>query len=305
MLYSHGQYELWTVAWEGMNKEVSHADLIQLSVARGPSPEQLGEAQAVQELRPLLNDVFDPKQPGRLATWRAMTRSYMIHDPEAGYVLFGCVAPEYLPGSVPLLPAIFVSAEGRPGTWRYLGILKPEPKEESERRDRPVWSDGGGIVHLANGRWRIYLNGYNRGIGAAEAEKLEGPWKFLRDAKGEILDLTPQRGGIFPGVLRVSEDEWHMWVSDTWPVKEIRHLWSKDGLAWELYGRQPEITQESIGGRPIKCLRAYVDADGKHIVGLLSIAGKWKGDDETWVCHRSRMPAGPPLEKDATSQPAK
>ena len=37
MLQRNGQYELWTVAWEGMNKAASHADLIQLTVARGPS----------------------------------------------------------------------------------------------------------------------------------------------------------------------------------------------------------------------------------------------------------------------------
>jgi len=306
MLRLDGVYELWTSPWLGMNREATRGESIQLTVARGPRPEQLGDVVNVQDLRPLINDVVDPQQTNRLAPWRALTRSYMIHDDQVGYVLFGCVVPEYFPGTVPLLPAIFTSPTGASNTWTYLGILKPEPKEESDRRgNSPVWSDGGGIVHLSNGRWRAYLDGYNTGISVAEADQLEGPWKFLRGATNELVDVTRRysvdlHGGVgFPGVLRVSDTEWHLWISDGWPVKAIWHLWSKDGLDWNLYGRQPEITPHSVGDRPIKCLRAYVEPDGKHIAGLLSINDKWKNGEETWVCYLSRIPVGPPTEASA------
>jgi len=291
MLRRNGAYELWTIDWDEKNDNASRARDIQLTVARGPSPERLGDTQVVEHLRPLLHDVADPRRPERLAEWRAMSRSYMIHDLQVGYVLFGCVTPEYFPGTGSLLPAILVSPDGRPGTWKYLGILQPEPRQESERRARPVWSDGGGIVRLPDGRWRVYLSGYVDGITAAEADRLEGPWTFLRNRRGQIAALTPQQG-LFPAVLRVSDDDWHLWMSHGWPVREISHLWSRDGLAWRPYGRQPEITRARDAGPAIKCLRAYATDGGRQIAGLLSVQGQWQGED-AWVLYQSRMPAGP------------
>jgi hypothetical protein len=219
-----------------------------------------------------------------------MTRSYMIHDPEVGYVLLGCVTAEYLPGTTSLLPAIVVSPDGRPGTWKYLGILRPEPRRESERRAHPVWSDGGGIVRLRDGRWRVYLNGYVGGVAAAEADRLEGPWTFLRDDRGQIAVLAAS-DGIFPAVLRVSDDDWHLWISRAWPVREIWHFWSRDGLAWRPYGQQPEIVRGD--GPAIKCVRAYAADGDRRIAGLLSVLARARGEED-WVPYRSRMPAGPP-----------
>jgi hypothetical protein len=290
MLHRNGGYELWAIGWEQKNETATRARDIQLTVARGPSPERLGDRQVVEHLRPLLHDVTDPRRPGHLPEWRGMSRSYMIHDPQVGYILFGCVTAEYLPGRTSLLPAIVVSPDGRPGTWKYLGILQPEPRGESERRAHPVWSDGGGIVRLPDGRWRVYLNGYVRGIAAVEADRLEGPWKFLRDERGQIAVLAAD-DGIFPAVLRVSDHDWHLWISHAWPVREIRHLWSGDGLAWRPYGQQPEITRG--GGPAIKCLRAYVADGGRQIAGLLSVQRRPQGEED-WVLYQSRMPAGPP-----------
>ena len=202
--------------------------------------------------------------------------------------------------TVPLLPAIYTSPTGEPHTWKYHGILKPDPLEESLKRKSPVWCDGGGLVRLSDGRWRLYANNYLENVvSAAEAPSLDGPWKFLRDDKGQIRNLTscysdPTHGSAFPSVLRVSDHEWHLWLSNGWPVREIYHLWSTDGLDWKLYGKQPELTPAMFEGHDIKCIRAYLDPDGKHIVGLLSIDHDWKGQGNQWVSFKSRMPVGPP-----------
>lgn len=45
-------------------------------------------------------------------------RGDMRYDNQAGYIHFGCVRPDYLPGTVSLAPAILVSKTGEKGTWR-------------------------------------------------------------------------------------------------------------------------------------------------------------------------------------------
>ncbi len=303
------QIELWNVQWDGMNPAGTIAERNPLTVVRGPDLEHLGPEIVVQQLRPLIDDVADPKNPAAtggkpsLAPGRAMTRPAVIYDSKEGYILSGCVVPEYLPGTAPLLPAIFTSPLGEPGSFKYHGILKPEPLDLSLKRGSPVWCDGGGVVRLPGGTWRLYANNYLENyLSAAEAPTLGGPWKFLRDSEGKLRNLTARyadakHGTEFPSVLRVSEKEWHAWVSNGWPVREIHHLYSTDGLDWVPYGQQPEITPESVGGRDIKCIRAHVSADGKQIVGLLSIFEKWSDGEAQWVSHVSRMPVGPPPAK--------
>ena len=229
---------------------------------------------------------------------RGFTRPALTWDAQEGYILLTCVCPDYQPGSVPLLPALLVSQTGAPGTFRYLGRLKGDVELEASLRT--VWSDGGSLVRLEDGRWRIYLNGFGPTLSALESGTLAGPWTFVRDAAGAYRELLPDfprkanYAGCFPTVLRVAADNWHLWISDTWPPQAIWHFWSRDGLKWTPYGTQPEITRAVVGGREIKCLRAYLDADGRQIVGLLSVWQRQPDGKRGWVLHESRMPAGPP-----------
>ena len=282
-----GQYELWHNTWD--EGDISRRQIV---VNRGPDVRHLGPAQAAFDAS-TINDVFEVKAPDTIASGRGYTRPFMYYDNQAGYVLLTCVCPAYIPGSVPLLPALCVSKTGEPGTWIYKGKLKGEPLDEAAKR--LTWSDGGTLMRLDDGRWRIYLNGFGQKVAAIESDTLDGPWKFLRDAGGTIRELLPgDNGGPWVDVLRVRPDEWHLWLTDTWPPQAIWHFWSRDGLTWQLYGRQPEITRAAVGGHGIKCMRVYLDPDGKTIVGLLSVWSKAEDGKPGWVLHVSRMPIGPP-----------
>ena len=286
------RFELWRNTWGKPG-----AAERRIVVRRGPSLDRLGPPIPVLDGR-AIDDVPDVKTPGRLSPTRGFTRPFMAYYDDVGYVLLACVCPDYRPGSVPLLPVLCFSKTGEPGSWRYGRKLTGEPATLAAKRR--IWSDGGSIVRLGGGRWRIYLNGFGQTVAALESDSLAGPWRFLRDTAGEIRELlpsfprAPRRGGIFPTVLRVGPNEWHLWIVDTWPPQCVFHYGSTDGLSWRTYGLQPEITRAAVGGLGIKCLRTYLDPGGKHIVGLLSVWRKQKDGTKTWTLHTSRMPVGLP-----------
>ncbi len=286
------EYELWQNTWGD-----GGAPDRQIIVHRGPALDQMRSPQTACD-GTMITDVPNPKKPDELSTLRGYTRPAMCWDPELGHVLLTCVCPDYMPGSVPLLPAVLVSTTGEPGTFKYLGKLKGDLAAEAAKRN--IWSDGGSLIRLKDGRWRLYINGFGTVLSTLECDTLTGDWRFLRAADGAVREFlpdfpkAPNRGGCFPTVLRVAEDNWHLWITDTWPPQSIWHYWSRDGLTWKAYGRQPEITRAAFGGRGIKCLRAYLDPDTHEIVGLLSVWGNIGDSRKEWVLHQSRMPSGPP-----------
>lgn len=285
------QYAVWQNTWGEQPNERN------IVVQRGPSLTTLGPPEVVCPPT-LITDVADPKHPGQVAPTPGYTRPALTTDPTLGYVLMTCVCPDYLPGSVPLLPALLVSPSGDPGTFKYLGLTTGDIAEEAAKRK--IWSDGGTLVHLASGRWRMYANGFGTVVAALESDTLTGPWRFLRDDQHGIRGLlpdfpkAPNRGGCFPTVLRVDEHNWHLWITDTWPPQAIWHYWSPDGLAWRSYGQQPEITRAAVGGHGIKCLRAFVDPATGDLIGLLSVWGRHADGQPGWVLHQARMRPGPP-----------
>lgn len=295
-----GTLEFWRGApLNDLNDDDQSHKVEALVVRRGKSLDALGKPEVVAVMRDLINDV--PRldgQPG-LAPGRAFTRTFITYDEPAGYVGLVCSHPEYR-GHY-LHPALIVSPTGRSGTWRYLGKLKGEPATEVQRRR--VWSDGGSIFRLPDGRWRIYLNGYGKdpsSVVALHADRLDGEWAFLKDDAGAIRQLTPtipsaggHSVGPFPNVLRVSPTEWHLWIGDRWPPDAIWHFYSTDGLQWQLYGRQPEIIRRDHEDN-IKCLRAFLAPDGKTIVGMLSVMSRERFEDNgRWHTHWSTLPIGP------------
>ena len=92
-------------------------------------------------------------------------------------------------------------------------------------------------------------------------------------------------------MLRLGEQNWQLWLTDTYPPQAIWHYRSTDGLTWTRFGRQPEITRAVVGQRPIKCLRTYYDAGRKEIVGLLAVWETRPGGGKCWRPYVSRMPA--------------
>jgi len=297
-----GLYEMWQNGW---GPGISDRDI---RVRRGMSIGKLGTQESVFD-GSLIDDVpvpalprsLEAKEPWELSPVRGYTRPSMIHDSENGYVLMACVCPDYQPGSVTLMPAILTSPTGQAGTWTYHGMITGEPQEEQAKRGSPVWSDGGSLFRLSDGTWRMYVNGFGQTLAVLHAKSLDGPWLFVRENNGAIRELIlPNDGwgpehGCFPHVLSISESEWHFWVSDRWPCQSVWHFWSRDGLTWEPYGRQPEITRSAVNGHGIKCLRTFASADGHRIVGLLSV---WTEEPErgqkSWQLHLTTMPVGPP-----------
>lgn len=281
------EYELWHNTW-GDGGATDRC----MKVYRGPSLNQMKDDGPVFN-GTLITDVPDPKNPAQLSDLRGLTRPFMLHDPEYGYVLLACVCPGY---QAPLLPAIFLSKTGMPGTFQYLGKLKGDPAIEAAKQ--AIWSDGGSLLRLKDGRWRIYLNGYGQVLAALESDKLDGEWKFIRDG-GTIRELLPDfqktanAGGCFPTVLRVAEDNWHLWISDKWEPQSIWHYWSPDGLTWKQYGQQPEITRAAFNGRVIKCLRAHLDPESGNIAGLVSVWGSDK-EEGKWIMYMSSMSGAKP-----------
>ena len=305
VIIRNGQYELWrgSLIFKGTNTEGRLAPNYQKAqvnervciVSSGPDLHSLAKAESRFDAA-LINDVSPPKAPGILSQDRGFTRTSMSWFPGMGYVFYCCVTHGYSPGAVPLLPAIMVSKTGQPGTWRYLGKMKGDPSMEAAKR--VIWCDGGSIHRLDNGRWRAYLNGFGQVAAAVESDKLDGEWKFVRDHAGNIRELLPDfpkgpgGSGVWIHVLRVTDEEWHMWLTDTWPAQAIWHFTSRNGLDWKAYGRQPEITRRSVGGHGIKCMRTFIDPKEKKIVGLLSVWGKIGDRPSGWVLHASHLPLG-------------
>ncbi len=288
-----GGIEFWANGW-GPKGAVERT----IFVRRGPTIDTLGDEEIMFDGM-LINDVPDMKDPGKLAPGRGFTRPYMMYDAEVGYVLLCCVCPDYKPGSVPLLPALVVSETGEKGSWKYLGKLKGEPQTEYETRHKKtkqhIWSDGGTIIRLKDKRWRVYLNGFGQTMAVLESDRIEGPWKFRRDGKGKIIEFltafprTPRRSGIWLNVLRIADDNWHVWLTDTWVPQSIWHYESKDGLTWKPYGKQPEITRAAVGNRGLKCLRTYYDRHTRNVVGLLAVWTTKPDGSKGWMPNVSRM----------------
>ncbi len=292
-----GGIESWANGW-GPKGAIERT----IFVRRGPQIDQLGDEEMVFN-GTIINDVPDMNDPSKPAPGRGFTRPYMMYDPDVGYVLLCCVCPDYKPGSVPLLPALVVSKTGKTGTWKYLGKLKGEPQTEYETRlkqtKRHVWSDGGTIIRLPDKSWRIYLNGYGPTMAVLESKTLAGPWTFRRDRQGRIQEFltafprAPRRPGIWLNVLRLADDNWHVWLTDKWVPQSIWHFQSPDGLTWKPYGKQPEITRAAVGHRGLKCLRTYYRGDTREVIGLLSVWTTKPDGSKGWMPNINRMQIKP------------
>jgi hypothetical protein len=120
-----GEVELWANEW-GPDSSANRT----IFVRRGPAIDKLSSKEIMFD-GTLIDDVYALDGSGDLAPTRGFTRPYMTYTPEDGYVLLCCVCPDYLPGRTYLLPALVASKTGKPGTWRYLGMLKKRGQPEN------------------------------------------------------------------------------------------------------------------------------------------------------------------------------
>ncbi len=280
-------YDLWYNSWGG-----AEAKKHQILRSRGPSLDNLSQPVTVCD-GTIISDFLDVKNPPMLSENRGFSRfSTILQDKEYGYVILCCACADYTPGSTSLFPVILVSKTGEPGTFKYLGKIRGEPADLDAAKT--IWCDGGTLMRMESGKWRMYLNGFGTILSAIESDTLEGNWKFIRNEKGDIREIisdfpsTDSRKGCFHQVLKVSDGNWHMWMTDKWPPQAIWHFCSADGLSWKLYGQQPEITRKAVNYHGIKCIRVFLSEDGKELIGLLSVYKPEVG----WILYESRMPSG-------------
>lgn len=263
-----------------------------------PDLEQRSEPQQVLDAA-AIDDVFDPQQAGVLAEGRMFSRSSVSYHEGFGYTLLACVTSAYQPGQLPLIPALFFSATGKPDSWQYMGQLPGEPAAFAA--EHYVWSDCGSIFRMDDGSWRIYLNGYGVHLGLLTSQTINGPWQFLRSENQQIRELaaaltrqnSSHHGFAFPTVVRINANEWHAWFSEGWPGRHIWHLYSNDGIDWKLYGAQPEITRAAVAGKPFKNIRVYWDAEASVVVGLLAVWDQMYNGEDGWVLYRSELKLTP------------
>lgn len=242
----------------------------------------------------LITDINDPSNPQKPANLIQMARTSMHYDPENGYVsmqsLFPGKASDYPKRS--LIPGIFSSPSGKPDTWKYHGKLKGEPSdyEKDMKNKKKRWIGEGSIVPVGENRWRIYLGGYGVPLAVAQSDSLDGPWRFLKDRRGNIKNIIdkPWKGnGCFPYVLKVSENEYHVWITEKWPTGPVWHYTSENGLDFKPYGLQPEITLSAVQAQGIKGIRAFLCPDKNVIYGLIPFS---KGSG--WEIYQSAIPTG-------------
>lgn len=234
----------------------------------------------------LVDDVMDPDRPGKKASCVKMARTSIYHDKEVGLVCMNSLfaGPDRAYAKRTLVPAIFSSKTGKPGTWKYHGKLSGEPAVY-EKQKKGRWIGEGSIVRTKKG-WRVYLVGYGPVLAVAESKSLDGPWKFVRKG-GKLADILPgMKGACFPYALKVSDKEYHLWVSRKWPTGPVYHFSSSDGLRFKPYGKQPELSASSVGSKAMKGIRAFLSSDGKTIYGLVPFSKRG------WVIYQSTMPIG-------------
>ena len=249
----------------------------------GKNPTQFTPAGVVFTHK-MINDVFG--KDGELFPKRRLTRPYISWDAREGFVGIIHVCADYGPVDGRVYPALVRSKTGAAGTWTYHGKLKGEIWDlYGDQSNQPRWADGGGFFYrpefpaevntrqpLAN-RYVFFSNAYPGPDCMAILYSGDGAtWRFHRDDKGEIVNLIPMLKGktlIFPHVVQMNDQGWTMFLSELWPPVAIWRLWSPDGLAWNLFGQQPEVTKPD--DLMIKNLNGWYDPEAKVLHGYLSV----------------------------------
>jgi hypothetical protein len=186
------------------------------------------------------------------------------------HIVLAAIGPKYQGGSE-LFPALFVSPDGRPGTWKHLGPPPGDPAEwvkKAREINGRFRVEGGSIIELKDGSLRMYIYGFtdpkelagkkpkpvkkgrkkgkkprgvplfNNNIFIAEAPKPEGPWRFRRDMRGRCIGIT---GGlsenckwVFPNVMQIGAHGYMLTGVDKWPPSSTWAAFSRDGVKFSL-----------------------------------------------------------------------
>jgi hypothetical protein len=213
-------------------------------------------------------------------------------------MVYGSIGPRYRGGASELYPVLFIKKKG--GEWAYAGPPTGDPAaflQEARKAGATVRCEGGGLVQLADGRLRLYAHGMldpvqveaavkggrvaSSRILIAEADSVDGPWRFLRDKVGNVVDVTEGSGipWLFPQVQALGEDGFLLTGADQWPPNRIYGAYSADGVQFRLPvdggGRAVPLmakTDVRPDARFCKILRGVWDPEQKRLVFISNIS---------------------------------
>ncbi len=248
-----------------------------------------------------------------------ITRASCAVLKDGTHVVLCAIGPKYQGGSE-LFPALFVSPDGKPGTWKHLGPPAGDPADwiaKARAINGRFRIEGGSIFDLGDGKLRMYIHGFKdpldlgaaptkrgkKGKGGpslnsnsmfiAEAPKIEGPWRFLKDRSGRCIDitkgLTTDCKWLFPNVMKIGEHGYMLTGGNAWPPTSTWAAFSVDGIHFEIphvpgQKPQPVIRPADISPKAtsMKVLRgAYNPANGMfEAVANISSKG--------WHVHHSK-----------------
>jgi len=251
-----------------------------------------------------------------------MTRASAAVLRDGTHVVLAAIGPAYAGGSE-LYPALFVSRNGVPGTWRHLGPPAGEPAEwlvKARRLNGQFRIEGGSILELQSGRLRMYIHGfcdprrldallaalpeggpvsparlYAGTVFIAESDAIEGPWRFLRDADGACVDivngLAPGCNWLFPNVMRIGEHGYMLTGGDQWPPTGSWAAFSADGIRFRCLalpgGPVPPVLRPSDilpGATAMKVLRGAFNPETGHFDAVATVGSA----DGRWQLYHSR-----------------
>jgi len=152
------------------------------------------------------------------------------------------------PFSTGYVPSWATSDDGL--VWNYQGKFKIDgdyPYNFSSsaslivQEDKPPTLD---MANPANNRFLVWEDSYNiEGVykKMALVYSADGiDWHFYRDASGKVIDVWPNNilstasdTPVFPSTVKTPFG-YHMIAANKWPATAQRHLWSCNGLTWNV-----------------------------------------------------------------------
>lgn len=230
----------------------------------GPSPGELNRVPP-QFNTSIIRD-YDRDLDG--LTHPILSRASGLQTEKGWKIVQGSIGPRYRGGASELFPALFVQPPGEP--WHHLGVPPREPArfvQALRERNATLRSEGGGLVQLPNGRLRMYLHGLvdpgelpdtrqNQRVApnsllVAEADHPEGPWTFLRNPEGKLVNILEQSRlpWLFAHVQPLGNEGFMLTGGSSWPPKALYAAYSRDGIHFS--------TPADENGNPVPLLEPF------------------------------------------------
>jgi len=254
-----GSIQLWFTA--GMGGMVHLFGFVGPNLGRLPDTDQIVKfgANCIQGYDRPLNGIPVP----------IITRASCAILKDGTHIALAAIGPKYEGGSE-LYPALFVSPDGKPGTWKHLGPPAGDPAAwlaKARERNGRFRIEGGSIFELPDGKLRMYIHGFKdpaewgalqpprspkgkqpqapaplnlcvNTLCVADAPSVDGKWVFLKDSSGRYLNvikgLAHDCDWIFPNVMKIGDHGYMATGSNKWPPTSVFAAFSVNGIHFDI-----------------------------------------------------------------------